>query len=34
MVARDAAEDEGREAGPLVRATAALPRRLGFHLPR
>jgi len=34
LVAKDAAEDEGRRPGTLTRVVAALPRRLGLHLPR
>ncbi len=34
LVAKDAAEDEGRRPGPVTRAVAGLPRRLGLHLPR
>lgn len=34
LVAKDAAEDEGRAPGALTRAVAALPRRLGLRLPR
>ncbi len=34
LVAKDAAEDEGRRPNAVTRAVAALPRRLGLHLPR
>jgi glycine/D-amino acid oxidase-like deaminating enzyme len=34
LVAKDAAEDAGREPGTLTAAVAALPRRLGLRLPR
>lgn len=34
LVAKDAAEDEGRRPGRLTRLVAGLPRRLGLHLPR
>jgi glycine/D-amino acid oxidase-like deaminating enzyme len=34
LVAKDAAEDEGREAGPVTAFVASLPRRLGLRLPR
>jgi glycine/D-amino acid oxidase-like deaminating enzyme len=34
LVAKDAAEDDGRRPGRLAALTAALPRRLGLHLPR
>jgi glycine/D-amino acid oxidase-like deaminating enzyme len=34
LVRSDAAEDAGREPDPLTGFVAALPRRLGLHLPR
>ena len=34
LVAKDAAEDAGREPGALTTAVASLPRRLGLRLPR
>jgi glycine/D-amino acid oxidase-like deaminating enzyme len=34
LVAKDAAEDEGREPNTPTRFVASLPRRLGLHLPR
>jgi glycine/D-amino acid oxidase-like deaminating enzyme len=34
LVAKDAAEDEGREPSLPTRVVASLPRRLGLHLPR
>jgi glycine/D-amino acid oxidase-like deaminating enzyme len=34
LVAKDAAEDEGREPTAPTRFVASLPRRLGLHLPR
>ena len=34
LMAKDAAEDEGREASAPTRFVASLPRRLGLHLPR
>ena len=34
LVAKDAAEDEGREPNAPTRLVASLPRRLGLHLPR
>ena len=34
LVAKDAAEDEGREPSLPTRFVASLPRRLGLHLPR
>jgi glycine/D-amino acid oxidase-like deaminating enzyme len=34
LVTKDAAEDAGRSPGALTRFVAALPRRLGLHLPR
>jgi len=34
LLAKDAAEDEGREPGPATTFVAALPRRLGLRLPR
>jgi len=34
LMAKDAAEDEGREPGAATAFTAALPRRLGLRLPR
>ena len=34
LMAKDAAEDEGREAGAPTRFVTSLPRRLGLHLPR
>jgi glycine/D-amino acid oxidase-like deaminating enzyme len=34
LVRADAAEDEGRRPAPVTRLVAALPRRLGLHLPR
>ena len=34
LVAKDAAEDEGREPSLPARIGASLPRRLGLHLPR
>ena len=34
LVAKDAAEDEGRRPGAVTRLVASLPRRLGLHLPR
>ena len=34
LVAKDAAEDEGRAPGRLTAFVAALPKRLGLHLPR
>ena len=34
LVAKDAAEDEGRSPGPMTRAVASLPRVLGLRLPR
>jgi glycine/D-amino acid oxidase-like deaminating enzyme len=34
LLAKDAAEDEGREPGAATAFVASLPRRLGLHLPR
>lgn len=34
LLAKDAAEDEGRSPGRLTAFVAALPSRLGLHLPR
>ena len=34
LIAKDAAEDEGRRPGRLTAFVASLPRRLGLHLPR
>jgi len=34
LVAKDAAEDEGRRLNAPTRFVASLPRRLGLHLPR
>jgi glycine/D-amino acid oxidase-like deaminating enzyme len=34
LVAKDAAEDKGREPSAPTRFVASLPRRLGLHLPR
>jgi glycine/D-amino acid oxidase-like deaminating enzyme len=34
LVAKDAAEDEGRAPGRLTAFVASLPKRLGLHLPR
>jgi glycine/D-amino acid oxidase-like deaminating enzyme len=34
LMAKDTAEDEGREPGAPTRIVASLPRRLGLHLPR
>ena len=34
LLAKDAAEDEGREPGAATAFVAALPRRLGLRLPR
>ncbi len=34
LLAKDAAEDAGREPGRVTAAVAALPRLLGLHLPR
>jgi glycine/D-amino acid oxidase-like deaminating enzyme len=34
LMAKDAAEDDGREPGAPTRLVASLPRRLGLHLPR
>jgi glycine/D-amino acid oxidase-like deaminating enzyme len=34
LLAKDAAEDEGREPSAATRLVASLPRRLGLHLPR
>jgi glycine/D-amino acid oxidase-like deaminating enzyme len=34
LVAKDAAEDDGREPGAPTRFVASLPRRLGLRLPR
>ena len=34
LVAKDAAEDEGREPSLPTRFVASLPRRLGLRLPR
>ena len=34
LVAKDAAEDDGREASAPIRVLASLPRRLGLRLPR
>ena len=34
LMAKDAAEDEGREPNAPTRFVASLPRRLGLHLPR
>ncbi len=34
LVAKDAAEDEGREPGAPTRFVTSLPRRLGLNLPR
>jgi glycine/D-amino acid oxidase-like deaminating enzyme len=34
LLAKDAAEDAGREPGVLTNAAASLPRRLGLRLPR
>jgi len=34
LVAKDAAEDTGREPNLPTRLVASLPRRLGLHLPR
>jgi glycine/D-amino acid oxidase-like deaminating enzyme len=34
LVAKEAAEQDGRRAGPLARALAALPARMGLHIVR
>jgi hypothetical protein len=34
LVRREAAEQDGRRAGPLTRALTALPERLGIHIVR
>jgi glycine/D-amino acid oxidase-like deaminating enzyme len=34
LMAKDAAEDEGRSPGRLTAFVASLPKRLGLHLPR
>jgi glycine/D-amino acid oxidase-like deaminating enzyme len=34
MLAKDAAEDEGRDPSPATAFVASLPHRLGLHLPR
>jgi hypothetical protein len=34
LIAKDAAEDEGRAPSARTRFVASLPRRLGLHLPR
>ena len=34
LLAKDAAEDDGRKPGTATRFVASLPRRLGLHLPR
>ncbi len=34
LLAKDAAEDAGREPGPVTAFVASLPRVLGLHLPR
>jgi glycine/D-amino acid oxidase-like deaminating enzyme len=34
LIAKDAAEDEGREPSAPMRFVASLPHRLGLHLPR
>jgi glycine/D-amino acid oxidase-like deaminating enzyme len=34
LLAKDAAEDEGREPGALTSLVASLPRKLGLRLPR
>jgi glycine/D-amino acid oxidase-like deaminating enzyme len=34
LVAKDAAEDDGRRPGAATRFVSSLPRRLGLHLPR
>ena len=34
LMAKDAAEDDGRKPGAATRFVASLPRRLGLHLPR
>jgi glycine/D-amino acid oxidase-like deaminating enzyme len=34
LIAKDAAEDEGRAPGAMTTFVSALPRRLGLHLPR
>jgi glycine/D-amino acid oxidase-like deaminating enzyme len=34
LIAKDAAEDEGREPNAATRVVASLPRRLGLRLPR
>ena len=34
LIAKDAAEDAGREPGAVTGFVASLPRRLGLHLPR
>lgn len=34
LIAKDAAEDEGRRPGALTAFVASLPKRLGLHLPR
>jgi glycine/D-amino acid oxidase-like deaminating enzyme len=34
LLAKDAAEDDGREPNAPTRLVASLPRRLGLHLPR
>src|SRR3954468_5783957 len=34
LVAKEAAEQDGRRPGPLVRALAALPERMGMHIVR
>ncbi|MEA2229959.1 MAG: hypothetical protein QOF04_3589 [Solirubrobacteraceae bacterium] len=34
IVAKEAAEQDGRRPGPLVRALAALPARMGLHIVR
>jgi hypothetical protein len=34
LVAKEAAEDEGRDPGAVTSFVASLPRRLGLRLPR
>jgi glycine/D-amino acid oxidase-like deaminating enzyme len=34
LIAKDAAEDDGRKPGAVTSFVASLPRRLGLHLPR
>ncbi len=34
LVAKDAADDDGRHVGPVTQLVAGLPRRLDLHLPR